>query len=91
MAFSLKKLTLIFAFICVTFTVPLSSEAANVIPRKVIALYDTDSDIKEFDENKETLIHRFADMPLNHLGLQLDYYNIRDLDKLPILKMTKML
>lgn len=46
---------------------------AQPIPRTVIAIYDG----KEFALPQQSTLHRFAEMPLNHLGLTLEYHDIR--------------
>ena len=43
------------------------------LPRTVLALYDS----SENDKPQWSKIHQFAEMPLNHLGIKLKYYNIR--------------
>lgn len=45
----------------------------RVVPRKIIALYDG-----AVDNWQETLIHRMAEKPLNHLGLVLEPHDIRE-------------
>jgi uncharacterized protein (TIGR01370 family) len=41
-------------------------------PRVIIALYDS----KSTPKIKSSLLHRFAEMPLNHLGMVLEYHDI---------------
>lgn len=43
------------------------------MPRTVIALYDS----QQFPKPRFTSIHNFAEMPLNHLGLIVEYHDIR--------------
>ncbi len=50
----------------------------NLVPRTVIALYDSE----ESQFIRETALHKFAEMPLNHLGLSLEYHDIAH-DDLP--------
>lgn len=45
----------------------------DALPRTIIALYDS----KQFPKVQYTLIHNFAEMPLNHLGLIVEYHDIR--------------
>ncbi len=54
---------------------PGASAAGEIlIPRTIIALYDS----KQEDKTRWTLIHTFAEMPLNHLGLVVEYHDIHD-------------
>ncbi len=46
---------------------------AENLPREVVALYDSIEDKIQY-----TLTHRFIEMPLNHLGLVVNYYDIND-------------
>ena len=43
------------------------------VPRTIIALYDG----QQFAKIEHTLVHGFAEMPLNHLGLVVEYHDIR--------------
>ena len=45
---------------------------ANVVPRTIVVLYDS----VPFPEPVEHIVHRHAQMPLNHLGLVLEYHDI---------------
>jgi hypothetical protein len=42
-------------------------------PRRVLAVYDGGLEIAP----RWTRIHQFVELPLNHLGYQVDYYNLR--------------
>ncbi len=44
------------------------------LPRTIIALYDRDFE----GDPRFTRIHKFLEMPLNHLGYVVKYYNIRE-------------
>lgn len=66
---------LVAGFACATSAAAAAAEAAAasaaMLPRTVIALYD--------DRNggpEKSFIHTMAEMPLNHLGLEVEYYNI---------------
>ncbi len=50
-----------------------SSDTASVLPRKIIAIYDS----KYSGDPRFTRIHRFLEMPLNHLGFIVDYHDIQ--------------
>ena len=52
-----------------------SSENFELIPRKVIVLYNQNKDAKKLIESNA---HRFAEMPLNYLGLVLEYHRMSD-------------
>jgi hypothetical protein len=45
---------------------------STLIPRTLLVLYNS-----EIEQLEETSVHQFAEMPLNHLGLKLDYYDIQ--------------
>ncbi|MDP1834914.1 MAG: hypothetical protein Q8K75_03200 [Chlamydiales bacterium] len=47
--------------------------AADPFPRTLIAVYD--STLQK--DVRESCIHQFAEMPLNHLGYRLDYYDVQ--------------
>ncbi len=49
-------------------------EAAAEIPRTIIAIYDR----REDNDIRWTQTHRLAEMPLNHLGLVLDYHDVNE-------------
>lgn len=51
----------------------LSLAQENAVPRTILALYD--GDFERFP--RMTLLHKYAEMPLNHLGYRLEYHNIR--------------
>jgi len=50
------------------------STARGVLPRTVLALYHSE----EVGKPHWSKIHKFAEMPLNHLGITLKYHNIRE-------------
>lgn len=43
------------------------------VPRTIIAIYDSRIE----SQPMFTLVHRFTEMPLNHLGLKLEYHDVR--------------
>ncbi|MGB9152662.1 MAG: hypothetical protein WCD70_06205 [Alphaproteobacteria bacterium] len=45
--------------------------AEEIVPRTIIALYSG-------DDVQDSYIHTVAEMPLNHLGLTVEFHNIRD-------------
>ena len=49
------------------------AEPGRVVPREILALYDGDLE----PTADETRIHRFAELPLNHLGYTIAYRDIR--------------
>ena len=51
-----------------------NEEMPERIPRTIIALYDSHIDRQEFNTN----VHQLAEMPLNHLGLKINYHDIYD-------------
>ncbi len=50
-----------------------SGWAQKPLARTIIALYDS----KAYSDIWYTPVHQFAEMPLNHLGARLEYYDIR--------------
>lgn len=50
-----------------------TDDSGAAAPRRVIALYDGGLEVAP----RWTRLHRFIELPLNHLGYQLDYYNLR--------------
>lgn len=63
----------------------IKTEAADeLVPRKIIALYQKSKYIPTLYYSP---IHKYAEMPLNYLGLSADYYNIEE--GLPSLKDRK--
>ena len=55
---------------------PLSAYAAEKLePRVIIGLYDSSE--KEAGKTHQTRLHRMAELPLNHLGLTLEYHDIQ--------------
>ncbi len=50
-----------------------NSLQAKILPRTVIALYDSEVD----DDIWFTYLHQFAEMPINHLGLKLEYHDVQ--------------
>src|SRR4051794_6861787 len=51
---------------------PTSQSAPEPLRREILALYDS----REESRPDQTRIHRFAEMPLNHLGLVVTYWDI---------------
>ena len=45
----------------------------SAVPRTILALYDS----KDSPDIRTTRLHRFAEMPLNHLGLKLKFFDIQ--------------
>jgi len=54
-------------------TVPAAAIASGALPRAVLALYDSRDDT----DVRDTLVHRHANMPLNHLGLTVHFWDMR--------------
>jgi hypothetical protein len=50
-----------------------AEELGELEPRRILALFDGRRDTAP----RQTRIHRFVELPLNHLGYQLDYYDLR--------------
>ncbi|NGX57496.1 MAG: hypothetical protein K940chlam3_00388 [Chlamydiae bacterium] len=46
---------------------------AEIVPRKVIAIYDGQA----HHDLVDTRAHIYAEMPLNHLGVRLEYYDVQ--------------
>ncbi len=69
---TLTKPLFISWLLIVGFVVPLRPLCAELVPRTVLALYDG----KSVTEPRLTVIHRLAEMPLNHLGLKVRYHDI---------------
>jgi len=61
--------------ICIFFVFALNciAKETQIIPRKIVGLYKTSKNIPTINR---TNIHRFAEMPLNYLGLDIEYYDI---------------
>ncbi len=76
----MKRISLFFA-LALTSAPALAADAP--LPRTVIALYEDKND----GDIRTTLIHSMAEMPLNHLGLMVEYHSISeplpDLDQRP--------
>jgi hypothetical protein len=53
---------------------PLPAFAAESMPRVLVALYDA----REESSPRTTQIHRFLEMPANHLGFDIHYYPVND-------------
>lgn len=53
---------------------PLRAEGPKPVPRTVLALYDT----REEQKLRLSRIHTMAEMPLNHLGLTVSYWDVAD-------------
>jgi hypothetical protein len=54
-------------------TASCSNAASVIVNRDVLALYDSISE----PEPDSTMIHRLAEMPLNHLGLRLKFIDLQ--------------
>lgn len=63
----MKRLIFLLAFAAISIL-----NAEEVLPRTVVALYDSRID----EDIWFTQIHQYAEMPLNHLGLRVEYYDI---------------
>lgn len=64
--------------LCASLATTASSLAAadgpgELEPRRILALYDGGLEIAP----RRTRIHRFVELPLNHLGYQVDYHDLR--------------
>lgn len=53
---------------------PAAAEAGDAVPRKILALVD----LREESVVRLTRLHSMAEMPLNHLGLDVEYWNAAD-------------
>lgn len=53
---------------------PLRADGAKPVPRAILALYDT----REEQKLRLSRIHTMAEMPLNHLGLTVVYWDVAD-------------
>ena len=51
------------------------SESSQTIARTIIALYET---VDGIDTMQSTHLHKYAQTPLNHLGLKLEYHNVKN-------------
>lgn len=49
-----------------------NAKAEDLVPRTVIALYDGN-----LSDSNSTNIHTLVEMPLNHLGLKVEYYDVQ--------------
>jgi hypothetical protein len=71
-----QRTSILFLMLC--FWLPavcvMAGSRAEILPRRVLALYNS----KEEEEVSYTKIHRVAEMPLNFLGLVVDYRDIND-------------
>ncbi len=63
----MRLMTLLF---CLLFTS--LAQAQEAVPRQIIALYNS----KEEATQRTTQIHRFLEMPLNHLGYDVRYFDV---------------
>jgi len=76
----MRFLRLFVAFILLfpfsVFASEVGGHSKNLIPRTIIALYD--SSYENYTKIAETMTHRFAEMPLNHLGMVLEYHDVKD-------------
>lgn len=60
-------------FLCLLFIAPAAfAEPAKHLPRQLIAFYDSE----EESTVRFNLIHRFLEMPANHLGYNIQYHDI---------------
>lgn len=67
-------------------TVDAQIQISNELPRRILAMYDSTETVEEEDDYGKThhrptdpevaLAHRLAELPLNHLGLVVDYYDV---------------
>jgi len=62
----------LFAFALVMGIAASDLRAEEVVPRTIIALYDDRAE----GDIRNVFIHRLAEMPLNHLGLVVEYHDI---------------
>jgi hypothetical protein len=77
------RLTSLFPVFVLALLVPMFAGAAiKTEPRVIIGLYDSSE--KGAEKTYETRLHRLAELPLNHLGLMLEYHDIQQ--PLPNLK-----
>lgn len=53
---------------------PLRADGTKPVPRRILALYDA----REEQKLRLSRIHTMAEMPLNHLGLTVDYWDVAD-------------
>lgn len=82
---SMNKLAAFIIFLSLIFTLSSIAKAQDeILPRTVISLYQISKDIPTL---AYTPAHRFAEMPLNYLGLSVEYYDIEK--GLPSLKGRK--
>jgi hypothetical protein len=67
------RITATLAVACTLGAVSPGSAASAIVNRDVLALYDSTSE----PDPESTTIHRFAEMPLNHLGLRLKFIDLQ--------------
>ena len=48
----------------------------KLVPRTIIALYD--SSYQNYTKISATMAHKFAEMPLNHLGMIVEYHDVKN-------------
>lgn len=66
-------MTLLRVLLCVLYLIPTVTYAQPTsMPRVLIALYDS----REEYNPRTTLAHRFLEMPANHLGFDMHYYDV---------------
>jgi len=71
---------LVWVFLLLSFS---SNADSNIgIKRTILALYDSAIDL----DVRDSIIHRYAEMPLNHLGLKVIYWDIQN--GMPVLQET---
>ena len=75
MLISIKKLIAIFLVFQFSTSAALAASApeVRVVKRKILALYDG----AKFSDNRDTFIHKFAEMPLNHVGYDVRFHDVR--------------
>jgi hypothetical protein len=71
---SVLRVSVLCFFFCIShFILVFTAAAEEIVPRTVIALYD-----KRGSGIATSYIHVMAEMPLNHLGLNVEYHDIHD-------------
>lgn len=69
-----RTLSILILLAVVTFFGPARAAEPGPVPRTVLALVD----LREEESIRLTRIHSMAEMPLNHLGLSVVYWNVAD-------------
>lgn len=70
----IRTLSILFVLAVVTFFGPARAAESKAVPRTVLALVD----LREEEKIRLTRVHSMAEMPLNHLGLTVAYWNVAD-------------